>query len=83
MAPARTEEPPHSWSSNIDALPPYKGPPRNIESINAINFDANLQPKEYHILGTHSESRILFSDVSILDSTGQHPFIGDVLIEGM
>lgn len=61
---------------------PYKGPPRNIENIDAISFDKALQPKEYRLLGTHPDSRILFTDVSILDSTGRDPFRGDVLIEG-
>ncbi|KAK5178778.1 hypothetical protein LTR16_010757, partial [Cryomyces antarcticus] len=37
---------------------------------------------KYEILGTHPESRILFTDVNILDSTGQEPYRGDVLIEG-
>lgn len=34
------------------------------------------------MLGTHPESRILFTDVNILDSTGRDPYPGDVLIEG-
>jgi hypothetical protein len=41
-----------------------------------------LQPKEYTIFGTHADSKILFSDVNILDSTGREPYRGDVLIEG-
>jgi hypothetical protein len=61
---------------------PYAGPPRNIKSIDAIKFDASLQPKNYRILGTHPESQILFTDVNILDSTGRDPYRGDVLIEG-
>lgn len=32
--------------------------------------------------GTHPDSKILFLDVNILDSTGREPYMGDVLIEG-
>ncbi|KAJ3545456.1 hypothetical protein NM208_g2493 [Fusarium decemcellulare] len=45
-------------------------------------LDKDLQPKQYSIEGTHSRSRILFTNVKILDSTGQEPYAGDVLIEG-
>jgi hypothetical protein len=62
--------------------PLYKGTPRNVKSVNEIEWDKALQPKSYSIFGTHSESRILFLDVNILDSTGKEPFRGDVLIEG-
>ena len=41
-----------------------------------------LQPKNYEIAGTHPDSRILFRDVRILDSTGREPYPGDVLIKG-
>lgn len=58
------------------------GFPRNIASIDAIKFDTNLQPKNYEIAGTHPDSKILFLDVNILDSTGKEPYNGDVLIEG-
>lgn len=34
------------------------------------------------IFGTHPESKILFTDVNILDSTGRDPYRGDVLMEG-
>jgi hypothetical protein len=80
MAPSRIDEPLPSFSSTPNE--PYHGPPRNIDHINAISFDKSLQPKQYQILGTHPESRILFTDVSILDSTGRDPYQGDVLIEG-
>ncbi|EON63745.1 hypothetical protein W97_02973 [Coniosporium apollinis CBS 100218] len=83
MAPARTAEPPVSWFTNVDSpVPPHVGPPRNIAAIDALKFDPSLQPKQYNILGTHPESKILFADVSIFDSTGREPFRGDVLIEG-
>lgn len=83
MAPARTEEPPVSWSTDTTIKPPAPDRfPRNIESIDNIKFDENLQPKEYSIFGTHPYSRILFLNVRILDSTGRDPYHGDVLIEG-
>ncbi|KAI8655266.1 Amidohydro-rel domain-containing protein [Fusarium keratoplasticum] len=56
--------------------------PRNVEFINNLKLDKTLQPKEYHIDGTHQRSKILFTNVKILDSTGREPYIGDVLIEG-
>ena len=42
-----------------------------------------LQPKNYEIAGTHPDSRILFRNVKILDSTGREPYPGDVLIKGI
>ncbi|KAJ4193575.1 hypothetical protein NW755_003569 [Fusarium falciforme] len=56
--------------------------PRNVEFINNLKLDKKLQPKEYHIDGTHQRSKILFTNVKILDSTGREPYTGDVLIEG-
>jgi hypothetical protein len=71
-----------SWPA-VDAEPlSYKGSPRNVKSISEIEWDKALQPKSYSIFGTHPESRIVFLDVNILDSTGNEPFRGDVLIEG-
>ena len=82
MSPSRTE-PPVSWPTNVSTSPPpFEGLPRNINAINALHFDENLQPKHYDMLGTHPESKILFTDVNILDSTGRQPYRGDVLIEG-
>ena len=57
--------------------------PRNIASIDALKFDANLQPKNYEIAGTNPESKLLFLGVNILDSTGREPYLGDVLVQGM
>lgn len=82
MSPSKIEEPPSSFSQNSVNEPPYQGPPRNITNINAIQFDKALQPKQYELLGTHPESKILFTNVKILDSTGREPYSGDVLIEG-
>ena len=82
MAPAR-EEPPTPWSTFIERVDSrYAGPPRNIDTIDAVEFAANLQPTEYNIFGTHEKSKILFLDVQILDSTGAEPYSGDALIEG-
>ncbi|KAK6384033.1 hypothetical protein LTR65_009883 [Meristemomyces frigidus] len=83
MAPARIEEPPVSWPLETENPPSkFKGTPRNIGPIDAVKFDDNLQPRKYDIFGTHPESKILFLDVNILDSTGREPYHGDVLIEG-
>lgn len=73
-----------SWPQGPDVAneTPYKGPPRNIAYIEAMRLDPDLQPKEYSIAGTPSDSKILFTDVQILDSTGKEPYRGDVLIEG-
>lgn len=82
MAPSRIDDPLPSFSQSSPTSEIHSGAPRNISAINAISFDKSLQPKEYKILGTHPESKILFTDVEILDSTGQDPYRGDVLIEG-
>ena len=83
MSPAR-EEPAVPWSTSTDVgVTKYNGRPRNIDAIDAVKFAENLQPPEYQMLGTHAESRILFLDVNILDSTGAEPYRGDVLIKGL
>lgn len=79
MAPSATEQP---WTSPAYKAEKYDGPPRNIQYIDGIQFDPKLQPKSYEIHGTHPESKILFTDVHILDATGKLPYKGDVLIEG-
>ena len=82
MAPAR-EEPTPSWPLDWDKRrDPHKGKPRNLEPIEALKFDDILQPKQYEIYGTHPDSKILFTDVNILDGSGSTPYKGDVLIEG-
>lgn len=84
MSPGRTEEPPNSWSSeNETGRSSYQGYPRNIKHIDALDFDKSLQPTQYQLFGTHPESKILFLDVTILDSTGADPYRGDVYIEGL
>jgi hypothetical protein len=82
MTPSRIVDPLPSFSHTSTTSEPYNGPPRNLASIDAINFDKALQPKKYEILGTHPDSKILFLNVNILDSTGKEPYLGDVLIEG-
>lgn len=47
-----------------------------------VHFDPSLKPKSYTIKGTDPNSKVLFRDVNILDSTGADPFKGDVYIEG-
>ena len=83
MAPIRIE-PENAWSVNapVGENGAYNGPPRNLAAINALDFDENLRPKNYEILGTHPDSKILFLDFNILDSTGQAPYKGDALIQG-
>jgi hypothetical protein len=83
MAPGRLLESEEPWTSPARQLEPYDGPPRNLAYIEAVKFDTNLQPKKYEIAGTHPESRILFTDVKILEASGKLPYAGDVLIEGM
>jgi hypothetical protein len=82
MAPSRVDDPLPSFGETSSTNEVYQGPPRNVATINAVNFDKTLQPKEYKLLGTHPESKILFTDVIILDSTGRALYSGDVLIEG-
>jgi len=47
-----------------------------------VHFDLKLKPKNYQIKGTDPNSKVLFRDVNIFDSTGRQPFKGDVYIEG-
>ncbi|CAD6448669.1 3ffffd6d-cae7-48a6-8f8f-756534d25e49 [Sclerotinia trifoliorum] len=56
--------------------------PRNLTPIASLNFHPSLLPARYSIFGTPSDSKILFLNVNILDSTGRDPYPGDVLIEG-
>jgi hypothetical protein len=57
-------------------------PPRNVDWIEQVSWDSNLQPKDYEIQGTNPDSKILFLNVNILDSTGREPYLGDVFIQG-
>jgi hypothetical protein len=82
MAPSRLDDPLPSFGQTSIVGEVYQGPARNIANIDVIQFDKSLQPKKYELLGTHPESKILFTNVNILDSTGRDPYPGDVLIEG-
>jgi hypothetical protein len=81
MAPSKLDDPLLSFSQTSTTGEAYQGPVRNIANIDAIKFDKSLQPKKYELLGT-PKSKILFTNVNILDSTGRDPYPGDVLIEG-
>lgn len=48
----------------------------------SVDFAHGLRPREYHIQGCDADSKIIFRDVNIIDSTGKEPFKGDVYIEG-
>ncbi|KAH8882149.1 hypothetical protein GQ53DRAFT_787614 [Thozetella sp. PMI_491] len=65
-----------------NAEKPYDGFPRNVAYLKNLKLDPSLQPKEYEIAGTHPQSKILFANVKILDSTGREPYEGKVLVEG-
>lgn len=71
-----------SWAAPDYPLKPYSGPPRNVASIDNLAFDPKLQPREYHMAGTHSTSKILILNVNIIEATGREPYRGDVLIIG-
>lgn len=59
-------------SGKVDTMNPH----------DCVEWDASLKPKDYTIKGTDPNSKILFRDVNILDSTGADPYKGDVYIEG-
>ncbi|MDI1489553.1 MAG: hypothetical protein OHK93_000750 [Ramalina farinacea] len=54
---------------------------RKLNPHEDLNFDRKLKPKSYHIEGTRPDSKVLFLDVNILDSTGADPYHGDVFIQ--
>ncbi|KAK5171458.1 uncharacterized protein LTR77_004603 [Saxophila tyrrhenica] len=53
-----------------------------MNSHDYVQWDPSLKPKNYTMKGTDPNSKVLFRDVNILDSTGANPFKGDVYIEG-
>ncbi|KAL4762865.1 metal-dependent hydrolase family protein [Aspergillus foveolatus] len=73
---------PLTWSSPDYPLEPYNGPPRNIAYIDQLDLGKEVETKPYNIAGTHPESRVLITDIKILDATGREPYHGDVLITG-
>ena len=57
----------------------------NIDTMNPhdhVRFDPSLEPKRYQMKGTDPNSKVLFQDVKIVDSTGRDPFRGNVYIAG-
>ncbi|EEP75996.1 conserved hypothetical protein [Uncinocarpus reesii 1704] len=78
----RIEEYPVPGNYTVEDQKIYHEYPRNIAAINAIKFENTLRPRPYEIAGTNPESKILFVDVDVLDSTGRQPYKGDVLIHG-
>jgi len=81
MAPGRID----ILTSEADKSPKVNGfhDKTNLQSPHdVVHFHPSLTPKKYSIKGTDPESKILFQDVSILDSTGREPYKGDVYIEG-
>lgn len=84
MSPTVEKHSTTSWPTVTELQPEKRhGFPRNIGPIADLDIDLSLTPKKYEILGTHPDSQILFTDVNILDSTGNEPYRGDVLIRGM
>jgi hypothetical protein len=81
MAPSAVDERGHMING-------INGKNKSGDSVDTMNpheqvhFDPSLKPKSYHIKGTDPDSKILFRDVKIIDSTGADPFKGDVYIEG-
>lgn len=59
--------------SGVDTMNPH----------DEVHFDSKLQPKTYTIKGTDPDSKVLFRDVKIIDSSGREPFHGDVYVEGI
>lgn len=58
----------------------YRKP--QIRGIDLTKPDSRIVVPRREMAGTHPESKILFSNVRILDSTGAQPYDGDVLVEG-
>ena len=85
MSPGRITKTQESWTSPAISAEQYAydGLPRNVASIEALDFPKELQPNNYDIAGTHPESTILFVDVEILEATGKLPYRGEVLIRGI
>lgn len=58
----------HGTGGKVDTMNPH----------DCVQWDPSLKPKNYTIKGTDPDSKVLFRDVNILDSTGADPFKGDV-----
>lgn len=58
----------------------YKNP--KIKDVDILKTDPRIHIPRREMAGTDPNSKILFKDVKILDSTGKEPFSGDVLVVG-
>src|SRR5436305_14632243 len=57
--------------------------PKNYQiKVSQLPFDISLSKAAYSATGTKPDSKILFLDVNILDSTGAEPYRGGIYIEG-
>ncbi|KAL7923751.1 hypothetical protein ACQKWADRAFT_289209 [Trichoderma austrokoningii] len=61
---------------------PYRGPPRNVKPIQEYKVKPELLPPNYEIKGTDPNSKFLFVNVNIIDSSGREPYKGSVYIQG-
>ncbi|KAJ5862122.1 hypothetical protein N7455_006190 [Penicillium solitum] len=57
-------------------------PTRKQAPYEDVHFDASLKPRAHKMRETSSESKILYLNVRILDSTGAEPYDGDVYVQG-
>ena len=61
----------------------HRSSARKLNPRDEIRLDPKLKPKTYHIQDTRPDSKVLFLDINILDSTtGADAYHGDVYIEG-
>ena len=72
----------HAEEGKIFSKVPMHGKVDAMNPHDQVHFDPSLKPKSYEMKGTDPNSKVLFRDVNILDSTGREPFKGDVYIEG-
>ncbi|KAF6219060.1 hypothetical protein HO133_005604 [Letharia lupina] len=65
-----------------NGLSSHRSSGRKLNPQDDLRFDPKLKPKTYLMEGTRPDSKVLFLEVNILDSTGADPYHGDVYIEG-
>jgi hypothetical protein len=82
MAPGRID-PQASETVELVAVNGFHPTSKTLFPHDSVHFHPSLTPKKYSIEGTDPDSRILFHDVTILDSTGKQPYRGHVYVEGM
>jgi imidazolonepropionase-like amidohydrolase len=66
----------HGTRSNLTRNSSPRAIKYKVQEKSILHESANEE------VGTRAESKVLFLDVNILDSTGREPYHGDVLIEG-